>query len=217
MGLFKRERRILDLMNQHMAAVLECNELFIHALDELNCKGLNPEIEKMAKEVDRAEAKADSIRHEIIQSLLKGALLPESRREILKLIELIDDIANKCEETIKQIFLQQIEFFDELKPAIGEINSKTKIQLKYLKELINDIFNNFHQLETNHKKLVKIAKLESEIDEIEYNAIRTLFRMDIELAKKNQIKTIISDIADISDVGEDISDMLEMIMVLRKV
>ncbi|HOA81442.1 MAG TPA: hypothetical protein PKK61_10345, partial [Defluviitaleaceae bacterium] len=60
-------------------------------------------------------------------------------------------------------------------------------------------------------------RLESEVDDAEYNAIYILFRMDIELAKKNQIKSIIADIADISDLAEDISDMIEMIMVLRKV
>lgn len=217
MALFKKERKVLDLMNQHMEAVIYCNELFIHALEVLNDKGLGAEIEKMAKEVGDAESSADSIRHEIIQALLKGALLPESRREILNIIEKIDDIANKCEEIIKQISLQKIEIFEEIKPAVKEINFKTQLQLNYLQELINKIFNNFHHADIYHDQLIDIAKIESEVDEIEYNAIHKIFSMDIELAKKIQMKAIVADIADISDIGEDISDMLEMIMVLRKV
>ncbi|HHW67982.1 MAG: uncharacterized protein PWP07_2477 [Epulopiscium sp.] len=217
MPLFKKEKKVLELMNQHIEAVIYCNQLFIEALEVLNEKGTGFEIERMAKEVGEAETEADHIRHEIIHSLLKGVLLPESRREILNIIKKMDDIANKCEEIIKQIYLQNIEFFDELKPAVKEINLKTKLQLQYLQELINKIFGQFYQGEEYHNQLADIVKLESEIDEIEYNAIRTLFNMDIELAKKNQIKAIISDIAELSDIGEDISDMLEMIMVLRKV
>lgn len=217
MPFFKKEREVLELMNQHIEAVMYCNQLFVESLEILNEKGLGFEIERMAKEVGKAESKADDIRHEIIQSLLKGALLPESRREILNIIKKIDDIANKCEEIIKQISLQNIEFFEELKPSIKKISLKTKLQLQYLQELINKIFTNFYHGEEYHNELLEISKLESEIDEIEYNAIHTLFNMDIELAKKNQIKAIISDIANISDIGEDISDMLEMIMVLRKV
>ncbi|NLK98452.1 DUF47 domain-containing protein [Defluviitalea saccharophila] len=217
MPLFKKERKVLELINQHIEAVIHCNQLFIKSLEILNEKGMGIEIERMAKEVGQAESEADHIRHEIIQSLLKGALLPESRREILTIIGKIDDIANKCEEIIKQISLQNIEFFEELKPSIKEINLKTKQQLQCLQELINKIFSHFYHGEEYHNELLDIVKLESEIDEIEYNAIRTLFDMDIELAKKNQIKAIISDIAEISDIGEDISDVLEMIMVLRKV
>lgn len=217
MAFFKKEKQILNLVNQHVEAVLECYELFTKGVEELNEKGLTHKVEMTAKEVGEAESKADSIRHEIIQSLLKGALLPESRRELLKLIELIDDIANKCEEIIKQITLQQIVFYKELKSDIKEITDKTRRQLIKLKELINMVFSHFNKAHIYQKQLIEIASFESEVDEIEYNAIHTLFRMNIELAKKNQIKSIISDIADISDIAEDISDMIEMIMVLRKV
>ncbi|HOQ16814.1 MAG TPA: DUF47 family protein [Defluviitaleaceae bacterium] len=217
MLLFKKEREMLSLVDKHQEAVLECYELFTEGLKELNEKGLNNKVEILAKKVGEAESKADSVRHEIIQSLLKGVLLPESRRELLKLIELTDEIANKCEEIIKQICLQQIEFMEEIKPHIREITEKTRIQLIKIRELVNMVFSNMTKAHSLQDELIDIERLESEVDDEEYNAIYKLFRMKVELARKNQLKSIIADIADISDIAEDISDMLEMIMVLRKV
>ena len=54
MPLFKKEKKVLELMNQHIEAVIYCNQLFIEALEVLNEKGTGFEIERMAKEVGEA-------------------------------------------------------------------------------------------------------------------------------------------------------------------
>ena len=82
MLLFKKEREMLSLVNEHLEAVLKCYELFVEGLEELHDNGLNEKVEILSKQVGDEESKADAIRHEIIQSLLKGILLPESRREL---------------------------------------------------------------------------------------------------------------------------------------
>ncbi len=69
----------------------------------------------------------------------------------------------------------------------------------------------------NYDQIRDIELMESKIDDLENKAIKTLYASDIELARKNQLKYFICKISDTSDVIEDISDIVEIILALRKV
>ena len=191
----------------------ELQEDFDKINDETN---LN-EITLMARKVSGLESEADSIRRNIIRELLGGALLPGTRRDIKILIETIDKIPNKSEEIIKQIMLQNIKIDENIKSIVININNKTKEQFDLLKSLIDKVFLDLNKSFDLHEEIEVIEKIESEIDDLEEDAIRILFSSNHELAYKNQVKTIISDFAEISDIIEDISDNIEMIIVMRKV
>ena len=216
MQLFSKGKKAYELISEHLDAVLSCYDLFTQAIAKMLVTGPGPEAEALALQVDKMESKADEARHKIIKSFLEGALLPESRREVLKLIELTDEIANKSESTIRQIALQQIVFPAEIKDNILRICDKTKDQLAILRKVIESLFSNFES-QVNHEELIKINTLESETDQCEESAIKLVYNSKLELAEKYQLRDIISDISDISDIVEDISDMIEIIMVLRKV
>lgn len=213
---FSSGKEVYTLVNNHLEAVGRCYDEFIIAVETLFNKGSGLEIEELAMGIDKLESEADDIRHEIIKTILEGALLPESRREILKLIEMTDEVANMCEEIIRCINLQGIVFHSEFKQCIESINKKTKEQFMILCEAIGSLFKNYKALE-NFEKIKKIELLESEVDVQEQCAIKKVYSMNLTLAEKNQLRDIISKISDISDVIEDISDMIEIIMALKKV
>ena len=216
MQLFAKGKKVYELISEHLGAVLNCYDLYIKAIEKLLEVGPGPEAEELALQVDKMESQADEARHKIIKSFLEGALLPESRREVLKLIELTDEIANKTESNIRQIALQQIVFPADIKGNITQINQRTKEQLVILRQVIESLFSNFES-QANHEELIELNSIESQIDRIEEDAIKAVYGSKLELAEKYQLRDIIADIADVSDIVEDISDMIEIIMVLRKV
>ena len=213
---FSKQRQIHTLIVKHLNTVGTCHKVFCECVEELFSSEPNMEAEHLAEKVEDLESQADANRHDIIRALLKGGLLPESRREILKLIELVDEIANKAEETIKQMVLQKIIFPDVIKEDIKAINHKTMEQFAVLSRAIDALFIDYKELQNDYEQIKRIELMESEIDDIENRTIKKLYALDIDLARKNQLKGIVSQIADISDLIEDISDMLEIILVLRK-
>lgn len=215
--LFKKENKIHKLLMKQIDKSIECFELFSDSVKVINQNTTKDNLKSMSNIVSNKESEADNIRHEIIRELLGGALLPVTRREIKILIEKNDKIPNKCEEIIKQIMLQGIKIEKRYKDIIIQINEKTKVQLSILKSLIDVIFKNLEKSYTLHYELVSIADIESQVDKLESEAIENLYNSDFDLAYKNQLKTFITDFAEISDIIEDISDTLEMIMVIRKV
>lgn len=215
--LFKKENKIHNLLMKQIDKSIECFELFSESIKNITEITTKEKLKSMAKIVSCKESEADDIRHEIIRELLGGALLPVTRREIKILIEKNDKIPNKCEEIIKQIMLQNIKIKKQYKDIIMKINKKTKDQLNILRNLIDVIFKNLEKSYTLHDELINIAAIESQIDQLESNAIENLYDDKYDLAYKNQLKNFITDFAEISDIIEDISDTLEMIMVIRKV
>ena len=217
MFFFKKEHKIHDMLMKHLDAVIECYVQFSDSLDKVLDFVSEDEVFALCVSVSKAEARADNIRHEIIKALLGGALLPESRREILILIDEVDKIANEAEEIIKQLMLQRISLEEPYKSNIMKINELTKKQLYILRETMDGMLSNVLDAYQSAEKLIEVDTIESDIDRIEEDTLRVLFKSDMELVQKMQLKVFISDFAKISDIAEDVSDVLEMIMVMRKV
>lgn len=213
---FSKEKEINKLIAKHLTSVGECHSTFCECIEKFFVEGFNDDVLFLKDRVEELESQADRDRHDIIKALLEGALLPESRREILKIIELVDEIANNNEEIIKQIYLQNIVFLESIKEDILEINRQTREQFIILSNTINDLFRSYKKV-MNYDQIRDIELMESKIDDLENKAIKTLYASDIELARKNQLKYFISKISDTSDVIEDISDIVEIILALRKV
>lgn len=213
---FSKEKEIYKLIAKHLTSVGECHSTFCQCIEKYFVEGFNDDVLYLKDRVEALESEADRNRHDIIKALLEGALLPESRREILKIIELVDEIANNNEEIIKQIYLQDILFIDAIKADILEINRQTKEQFTLLSNTINNLFKSYKKV-MDYEQIRQIELMESNIDNLENKAIKTLYASDIELARKNQLKYFICKISDTSDIIEDISDIVEIILALRKV
>jgi uncharacterized protein Yka (UPF0111/DUF47 family) len=64
-----------------------------------------------------------------------------------------------------------------------------------------------------HTKHIEIY--ESDVDRMEREAIKIVFKMDIDLAHKLQLYGLIEELVEISDRGEDLSDRIDMMVAQR--
>lgn len=215
--LFKKTKEINKLLEEYLIVIKECFNAYDEFLKKYFECGSCDETLELSEKVGEIESKADTKRHLIIREFLNGAFLPEIRGEMLKMIEFVDEIANNAEEIVVEILYEKIKFTEQIKKNMKRINEITKKQLNTLNELIQSLFIDFKNKVNNQNLLIKIDDLESEIDKIERDSFKKIFDSNVELAQKNQLKGIISKIADISDLIEDTSDMLEIILVMRKV
>ena len=179
--------------------------------------GLCEQSEKLCDDISMLEKEADVTRREIISAFLEGSLLAQTRKEILQIVESVDKIANKCQNLAIMMLIEKVEFPDFIKPKIKEIGRLTKEQVKTLTKTLNILFDDYDQLINAHSILEELNKLEGQIDEIELAAIKELYKADLKLEVKNQVKYFLSHIADISDLIEDISDNIQIMVVFRRV
>jgi len=87
--LWKKKRLIIDKIKTYLEQVDTCRDLFHKSMKELIISKSNKEDEESVQLVHKAESRADDIRREIELDLYQKALIPESRGDVLGLLETI--------------------------------------------------------------------------------------------------------------------------------
>ncbi len=206
----KIEKEVKGLIQQHIDLVDQClmdlNKMLVSACAK---KGECPEF---TIRIHNNETAADKLRRTILQKIEKGAFLPNLRGELLKLIEIIDDVANRSETVGDYYVLYQPEFTDEQAKTLVEIGKMTKVAFDLLKEAYGSLFKNFNK---TVEKCAEIELIEEQIDTIEWRIRKDIFKGE-DLAMNILKKDYVLLLCDISDKIEDASDMLEIMVVRRK-
>lgn len=169
--------------------------------------------DEVARRAGQLEGEADDVRRQVESLLLKGALLPESLQDLWDFIEHVDKLADRGEALLDFVLLQRVEIPPDIQPAIVEINELTNELIDELRLALQLLFKNLTEVPTHTRR---VEELEHEIDGLEREAVRKAFDLDIELARKTQIRELLMILTDISDQGEDVSDLLELAVARRR-
>ena len=89
-------------------------------------------------------------------------------------------------------------------------------QFDILRKSISLLFSDFGSLLKDHSILDEIRKHESKVDAIEESLYERIFKMDISLAEKMQMKEFTDNISDLSDIIENLADKIQIMLVTRK-
>lgn len=211
---WRKHKEIEALVLEHLGHVDATLQAFSRSLDAYLREGDIETADRYALETHLAEGRADDARRRIETQLLSGSLLPTSRRDILQIIEQVDRLANAAEEILDYLLLQRVEVPDGIMPEITEIGVQSNNTFDEVKKAVTSLFQNVDQA-LEHTKAIE--QLEGEVDHLERRAVKRLFALDIELARKLQISGFIQRLVRLSDRAEDLSDLIELIVAARRV
>ncbi len=213
MGFWKNQKKIETFVLDHFKCVEESLSCFQKSLAAYIDDGDTEEADRLALETHRAEARADDVRRKVEAALLGGALLAPARRDILEVIEEVDKLANAGEAVLDYLLLQRVEIPVEIKPALREIAKKTDEISAEVGHALHLLFQDMPKA-LNHTAAIEMK--EGEIDRLERAVIKQLFKMDLDLAEKIQIRGLVEALVEISDRAEDLSDRVDMMIVQRR-
>ena len=209
---WKKQKEIEELVFEHLDRVDESLNYFIQSLNAYVQDGDIEKADQLAFETHKAEGQADDVRRRVETQLLAGALMPASRRDILRLVDQVDRLANAAENALDHLLLQRIEIPDVMRAAILEVTDKTEAIFSHVKDAISNLFK---EMETALEHTAQIEHIEGEIDHIERKTLKALFALDLDLAHKLQVNNFIRSVVELSDRAEDLSDHIEL-MVAQK-
>ena len=165
--------------------------------------------------VDNSENAADGeLRH--VVDLLSDSFLPTTRTHLITLVQSTDDVANLCQEIVRHVMLEKIDFPKSVRADLLEIIAITKGQLSILYTAVDQLINNFKELNDNRKVLDDVRAEESKVDNIQAALHERIFTLDISLAEKVYYRDMMEHICDLSDMIEDISDKIQIMLVERE-
>lgn len=212
--LFRKEKLVERMIDEYLEHYSFCVENFETAMKNYCQKGLGADFDFWVKKTHKEEATLDDLRRDIELALYSKALIPESRRDVLELLESIDRVPNKVESVLFHIQCEEIKF---PQPLMLDLETLVQHTCDTSRKIIDLTKNLFARREKIKELTQLIDKDESYCDHVERQIIRKIFQGNMDTGEKLQLKGLILEIGDITDRAEDISDKVTIISVKGQV
>jgi predicted phosphate transport protein (TIGR00153 family) len=209
---FRKQQRVAALMEDYLENFRLTQESFTEALNICLEGGCSGDFDFMTAQTHRFESKADDIREEIKNLMYSKALLPESRGDIMGLLEAIDEIPGIYELLLHMIRTQKIDIPGFIIPDIKELLG---ISLASCDLVIREIEALFKRKGGVRALVATIDHNESHCDHIERRIITNLFASDLDPFQKLQLKELIVFMGDISDQADRVAKRVNIISMKR--
>lgn len=212
----KREKRVLDLVAEHLAMVQRCAaELknMISSVEQVNWAL----IQSQAEIVSRYESMADDLHRQAVVQIAQGAFFAGMREDFLDLIEKVDEIADASQEAARVLSEAPIE--RRVLDYLHEGDSTLHRLVDGVETCIGTLARSVEYLRTDAEAAVKSAfeveRTEEAVDQIKAELISKLsaHRREIDVLAYLQVKELIFKLDEIADAAENCSDLVITIVV----
>jgi hypothetical protein len=212
--LFKKELQLENLINNYLENLGKIQEHFIKAMDVCLKDGICDEFSFLIDQTHKFESRADDIRDEINELMYSRALIPESREDIMALIERVDEIPRSFEHVLNIIRTEKIALPDFL---VLDIQELIRVSMESCDSMIKQIDVMIKKKEGIRTFMSTIDQNESHCDHIERRIIVKLFESDLEPFVKLQLKELVIVLGEISDQVDRVSKRVNIMAMKRRV
>jgi uncharacterized protein len=211
---WKKQETIERMLSEYFEQCDLCYELFEKAFACYFSVGQGEAFEASVNRTHEAESRADDLRREIEFTLYGKALLPESRGDLLGLLEAFDQLPNIAETSLFAVRCQGMILPEDLAGDFKHLID-LNLQAYYLvRRAVDELFNNPKVTLHTTKE---VDDKESESDRLERVMIRRIFARDTDNGTKLLLKELVLLIGRISDTAESTADRISIIAIKRQI
>ncbi|PUU88503.1 MAG: hypothetical protein CI948_2284, partial [Halanaerobium sp.] len=160
---------------------------------------------------------ADEHQKDIKYKLYKYMLIPESRADVLGIIEEIDTITDLAKEVIYEISIEKPFIPEELENEFLELVENSTEAVDMLVKAVRAFFEEISQV---NDYVNKVHFFEHQADKNEERLKRKIFSEQfekIDIAHKLQLRYFIEEIAALSDQAESVSEDVSVAAIKRRI
>jgi len=211
--LFHRTQALVAQIDAFLDAVSEGVLVFRSGIaDYLDGRG--ERFTRRYEEIHALENKADDLRRDIEQNLYAHSLIPESRGDVLGLLETMDDVIDTAKNTLGLFLVEQPEMLPGLSETWNEL-ARTATSTAEAVVLAARTF--FRDPGSVNDHLHKVYFYEKEGDRLAMELKRKIFQSDVELARKIHLRSFALHIDMVSDAAENVADRITIYAIKRTV
>ncbi|MDP8215090.1 MAG: DUF47 family protein [Candidatus Euphemobacter frigidus] len=204
----RKEKEMVVLMESHFEKVGDALEHLKRTIDLYleKDRGFKGE----AGLVHQLENEADEVKEKILTQLHAGAFMPPNREDYVILADTVDEIANRAQHISNLFVLTRPEIPGFLRDHLKGLTSESIKTFEVLKDVLNIFNQDINQVRATAEK---VREQESEVDHLEWGAIKSVSKSLKDLAHKLQLREIIQMIASIADLAEDAGDRFKLMLI----
>jgi len=209
-----KQKKIETQITQYNEQVAGCMDVFKQALQQC-CNDSDREAIKVSfDKVHKAESLADDIRREIEVVMYTKALFPESRGDILGLLETMDKVPNQAEAVVHMIWNQHVSIPEAISGEILQLVDVCCRCIDAMLDAADKLFTNFTSAAV---AVGMIDELESEADRLEAFIIEKLFSDEPKSVNMLLLRDLVKHISAIADRAENVGDRIRITVAKRSI
>lgn len=201
----KKNNNYFELIKKQSSYCVKASNL----LEEILCKFNAESIGAYRSQMHEIEHTADGIHHDILNKLSTEFITPIDQEDILRLVQIIDDITDALDEVILDIYMYHIEKIPEKTAELSKVVNRCVSALYEATEELKS----FKKPEVLRTKLVRVNDIEGEADEIYTEAIYSLFGTSKEIKALMGGKAIYEGLENCCDLCEHAADVIEQVII----
>jgi predicted phosphate transport protein (TIGR00153 family) len=212
--LFKKEQQLESLITQYLENLTRTQEHFVKAMDTCLDEGLCGEFAFLIEQTHKFESKADEIKEDINVLMYSRALIPESREDIMNLLEQVECIPRIFELILHLIRSQKLKLPEFI---VLDVKDLIRISVESCDLMIKQIDLMLNNRQGIRALMSTIDHNESHCDHIERSLMIKVFESNIDRIDKLQLKELIIAMGEISDQADRISKRVNILNLKRRV
>lgn len=201
----KKQNDYFELIQKQSAYCVEASNL----LEDILCKFNADSVETYRTQMHGIEHQADEIYHDILKKLSTEFITPINQEDILRLVQIIDDITDALDEVIMDVYMYHIDVIPERTADLSRIVNQC---VKALHEATAEL-KNFKKPEKLRGLLIKVNDIEIEADGVYMESIYALFGSDLDGKALLGAKAVYEGLENCCDLCEHAADVIEQVII----
>lgn len=206
-------------IEEHMSKAQACASELMPFIQELLSKNWE-KAEEHQTNISRLEREADDLKRELRLNLPKGLFLPVPRTDLLELVTVQDEIANKAEDIAGLMLGRKMnipsaleETFKRFVQLAIDASGQANQAINELDELMESSFRGA-EVDIVEDMITKLQRIESDSDHVQIKLRQQLFEIESTLPAVEVIflYNVIELIGELADIAQRVGNRLELLM-----
>ncbi len=211
--LFRQSRELEAEIDEYLDLILQGGLLFRQGVKCFLDHRLE-EFEQRLEELRGIERRGDTLRRGIESKLYLHTLIPESRGDVLGLLESADEVLNVVTSTLLRFSIELPTLLDDLNPLFLDLADNA---IAAVDAMVGGCRAYFRNLSAVRDHIARTQGLREEVNRLAETYVRAAFQRDLRLSHKNQLRYFVAHTEQIAEDADDVCDRLAIAAIKRYV
>jgi len=213
-SLFSQSKELERQIDEFVDTVSEICLIFKRAVRDYLSNESGNNFDQMVEQVSEMESKADKIKKDVETALYEDTLIPDSRSDVLRLLEHLDQMIGLIQGNCYRFSIQKPSF---PKDFHKDLINLTDVVIDSAESLCISVRSFFRDIKTVRDSTHKVTFYEKESDKQTSDLQRKIFESSLALDQKMHLRYFVEKIDQIADQAEDIADELQIYSIKRSI
>lgn len=211
--LFRQSRELEAEIDEYLDLILQGGLLYRQGV-KCFLDHRHDEFEQRLHELRAIEQRGDTLRRGVESKLYLHTLIPESRGDVLGLLESADEVLNMVTSTLLQFSIEMPDLLDDLNPLFVDLADNA---IATVDAMVAGCRAYFRNLAAVRDHIARVQGLREEVNRLAETYARAVFQRDLRLSHKNQLRYFVAHTERIAEDADDVCDRLAIAAIKRYV